>query len=172
MKVAVLIADGSEELEVLTPVDVLRRAGITVHLISVSSEYAVGSHQIVIKADKLVKDVDFVEYDAIVVPGGMPGAVNISNDKKVIGALKGAIEDGKLVASICASPAVVLASNGLLGDNKATCYPAPQFISALGKAYTGNDVEISNNIITANGPKSAFKFALAICDYLGVSPTF
>ena len=172
MKIAVLIANGSEEIEALTPVDVLRRANAQVDLISVSGEFALGSHGISIKADKLVKDVDFGDYDAIVVPGGMPGATNIAGEKKVIEGLKKALEDGKLVASICASPAVVLAQNGLLGDNKATCYPAPQFVSALGSSYTGANVEKSNNIITANGPKSAFEFALAICEYLGLNPAF
>lgn len=172
MKVAVLVANGSEEIETLTPVDVLRRADVQVDLISVSGQNPIGSHQIQIKADKESKDVDFGDYNAIIVPGGMPGAVNIANDKKVIEGLKKAMADGRLVASICASPAVVLAKNGLLNKNKATCYPAPQFIEALGDLYTGSDVEISHNIITANGPKSAFKFALAISDYLGVNPKF
>ena len=172
MKIAVLIANGSEEIEALTPVDVLRRANVDVDLISVSGPFALGSHGISIKADKVVQDVDFDDYNAIVVPGGMPGATNIASDKKVLEGLKRALDGDRLVASICASPAVVLAQNGLLGQNKATCYPAPQFVSALGCAYTGKDVEISNNIITANGPKSAFKFSLAICDYLGLNPKF
>lgn len=172
MKVAVLIANGSEEIEALTPVDVLRRAQAQVDLISVSGEKVIGSHGIVISADKQSNEVDFSEYSAIVVPGGMPGAVNIANDEKVILALKKAKNDGRLIASICASPAVVLANNGLLKVKKATCYPAQQFISSLGEKYTGADVEVCDNIITANGPKSAMAFALSICKYLNLDAKF
>lgn len=172
MKIAVLIANGSEEIEALTPVDVLRRANVCVDLISVSGEIVLGSHGIAIKADKLVQDVYFKDYDAIVVPGGMPGATNIASNKSAVEGLKEVMARGALIASICASPAVVLAENGLIGKNKATCYPASQFVKALGESYTGVDVEISGNLITADGPKSAFKFSLAICDYLGINPAF
>ena len=75
MKIAVLIANGSEEIETLTPVDVLRRADVQVDLISVSGQNPIGSHQIQIKADKESKDVDFGDYNAIIVPGGMPGCI-------------------------------------------------------------------------------------------------
>lgn len=171
-KIAVIFADGTEELEALTPVDVLRRAGACVEIVSVSGKTPVGSHDIQIVTDKLVNEVDFSSYDGIVIPGGMPGAINIANDEMVVDALEEMVRDNKLVASICASPAIVLAKHDLLRDKKATCYPAPDFIKALGKSYTGTDVEIDGNLITANGPKSAMKFSLAICDYLGLTPKF
>ena len=82
------------------------------------------------------------------------------------------IKDYKLVSAICASPAVVLANRCLLNGKKATCYPAEQFIKALGDLYTGADVEVDGNLITANGPKSAMKFSLEICRYLAVEPKF
>ena len=171
-KIAVIIANGTEEIECLTPVDVLRRANVGVDLISVSGEYPQGSHQITIKADKLVEDVDFSVYDGIVIPGGMPGATNIAENSAVVSALKDLKKQGKLVASICASPAVVLKDKGVIQNEKATCYPAIDFVNTLGKNYTGNDLEIDGNVITANGPKSAMKFALAICEFLGVNPKF
>ena len=171
-KIAVIIANGTEEIECLTPVDVLRRANVGVDLISVSGEYPQGSRQITIKADKLVEDVDFSVYDGIVVPGGMPGATNIAENSAVVSALKDLKKQGKLVASICASPAVVLKDKGVIQNEKATCYPAIDFVNTLGKNYTGNDLEIDGNVITANGPKSAMKFALAICEFLGVNPKF
>ncbi len=171
-KVAVFFADGTEEIEGLTPVDVLRRAGAVCDIVSVGGEYLEGSHGIVVKADKLVKDINLDEYDALLIPGGMPGAINISKTIKVISAIKKALENKKLVCAICASPAVVLADNGLLNVEKATCYPAPQFVNSLGQKYTASDVEISNNVITANGPKSAMVFSLEICKYLGVVPKF
>ena len=171
-KIAVIFANGTEEIECLTPVDVLRRANVGVDLISVSGEYPQGSHQITIKADKLVEDVDFSVYDGIVIPGGMPGATNIAENSAVVSALKDLKKQGKLVASICASPAVVLKDKGVIKNEKATCYPAIDFVNTLGKNYTGNDLEIDGNVITANEPKSAMKFALAICEFLGVNPKF
>lgn len=172
MKIAVLFANGTEEIEALTPVDVLRRAGVSCDLVSVSGSFPVGSHEITVKADKTIEEVNLLDYDGVVIPGGMPGAVNISNCKKAIDGIKGLLDSGKLVSAICASPAVVLADNGLLTAEKATCYPAPQFINSLKEKYTGEAVEVDNNVITANGPKSAMAFSLAICESLGVKAKF
>ncbi len=172
MKVAVIFADGTEEIEALTPVDVLRRAGLRCDIISVSGKTPTGSHGIRIFADGVAEETDFSSFDAIVIPGGMPGAVNISENTAVVSAIKTALKQGKLVAAICASPAVVLAGNGLLQCDSATCYPADAFISLLGDKYSGKDVDISGNIVTANGPLSAVKFAFAICEKLGSEPKF
>lgn len=171
-KIALLFADGTEEIEGLTPVDLLRRAGAKCDIVSVGHEYLTGSHNIVIKADKLVTEIDKTEYDAVVVPGGMPGATNIASNKDALALIEYIIKQGKLVASICASPAVVLASNGLLKGKKATCYPAKQFIDIMGENYTGTDVELDGNFITANGPQSAFKFSLEIIKCLGLEISF
>ncbi len=171
-KIIVLFANGTEEIEGLTPIDVLRRAGVECRLVSVSGLYPVGSHGITVKADAVIDDVDLKDYDGVIIPGGMPGATNISNCKKAVDGIKELLDSGKLVSAICASPAVVLAENGLLNVKNATCYPAPQFISSLGDKYTGKDVEICDNIITANGPKSAMAFSIAICEYLGVVAKF
>ena len=169
-KIAVIFANGMEEIEALTPVDLLRRAGIRVDTVSVCGEYPTGSHSVTVKADRIIEETDLLDYDGIVIPGGMPGATNIASNKKVISCIEKFIAQGKLVSSICASPAVVLASNGFLKGKKATCFPAPDFISAMGESYTGSDVEVDGNLITANGPKSAMKFAIAICK--AVAPEF
>ena len=171
-KIAVIIANGTEEIECLTPVDVLRRANATVDLISVSGEYPTCSHNVTVKADKIVENADFSVYDCMVIPGGMPGATNIASTEKVISALKEYKAQGKVIASICASPAVVLKEKNIIENEKATCYPAQAFIDTLGKNYTGSDVEVCGNLITANGPKSAMKFSLAICEKLGLNPKF
>lgn len=172
-KVAVLIANGTEEIEVLTPVDVLRRAdGVVCDLISVSGREPKCSHGVSILADKVIEEVTLSSYDAVVIPGGMPGALNISSNEKVISSLKQMEKDGKLIASICASPAVVLKANGLFSGKLATCYPAEKFVKLLGEDYTGEDVQVCDNLITANGPKSALKFALEICKALSLSPKF
>ena len=171
-KIAVLFADGTEELEGLTPVDLLRRAGAECDIVSVQNEYLTGSHGIVVKSDKNVNQICSSDYDAVVIPGGMPGAVNIANCKKAVEFIRKIREENKLVASICASPAVVLAQNNLLKGDKATCYPAPQFVELIGGNYIDTDVQISNALITANGPKSAFKFSLEIIKYLGLDIKF
>ena len=171
-KVAVVFANGTEEIEGITPVDVLRRAGVACDIISVSGSEVKGSHGITVKADKLSNELNMDDYDAIVIPGGMPGAVNIFNDKFVKTALLKADKDKKLIAAICASPAVVIAGRGLINGRKATCYPAPDFINALGDCYTGESVQVDDNLITANGPKSAMEFALAICKALNVQAKF
>ena len=171
-RVALIIADGSEEIEAITPADVIRRAGAECVVFSVSGEYVRGSHGIVIKADKLINQLNMDEFDAVVIPGGMPGAVNIAGNSAAVKAIARAAGEGKTVAAICASPAVVLEGNGLLKAEKATCYPAPNFISALGEKYTGNDVESCGNFITANGPRAAMAFSLEICKKLGITPGF
>ncbi len=168
-KVAVLVATGSEEIETITPVDVLRRSGAQCDVVSVSEREVVMSRNVKLVADKLISEVDLGEYDGIVIPGGMPGAVNISNCEKAIKGIGKALRENKKVFSICASPAVVLAKNGLLPCNKATCYPAPEFINLIGKdKYTGCDVEVCGNIVTANGPTSALEFSIKICQEMGL----
>ena len=170
MKIAVIFANGTEEIEAITPVDVLRRADVDCHMISVNGEYPVGSHGITLKADGISENFDMDDYDGIVIPGGMPGAVNIANDEHVIKALNKANKDKKMIASICASPAVVLEPLGILDGRKATCFNAPVFVEKLGKSFTGKGVEIDGHVITANGPKSALDFALEICKYLNLKP--
>jgi len=166
-KIAVLFADGTEEIEGVTPVDILRRAGAECDIVSVNDRIINGSHNIKILADKLIDEINIDDYDGIVIAGGMPGATNISNCQKAVSDITKANEQGKLVGAICASPAVVLARHGLIKD-KATCYPAPEFIKALGDSYIESDVVVCQNIITANGPKSALKFAFEIEKWLGL----
>lgn len=167
-KVAVIFAFGMEEIEAITPVDVLRRGGAEVNTIAVGGEYVIGSHGIKIFADKTVEETNFDIYDGIIIPGGMPGATNIACNKKVVCALKDFIDKGKVVGAICASPAVVLGANGLIKDKKATCYPMEDFIKVIENSYTGSEVEIDGNLVTANGPKSALKFANALCEKLNL----
>jgi 4-methyl-5(b-hydroxyethyl)-thiazole monophosphate biosynthesis len=170
--IAVILANGMEELEALTPVDVLRRAGARVDIIALQDKKAVGSHNITVLADYNISEVNLIKYDAIILPGGMPGAKNISDNEIVVGAVSAMLEMGKLVCAICASPAVILAKHNLLEGYTATCYPALEFILAMGGSYRQQSVEVSKNLITANGPKSAMEFALKICEYLGISPKF
>ena len=172
IKVAVILADGMEELEALTPVDVLRRASVLVDTVAIGNQVVVSSHGVKVVADKMLDGVNLEDYDCIVLPGGMPGAKNISENSVVLSAVKSALEQNKLVCAICASPAVILAKHGLLNGYTATCYPADDFIIAMDSAYVQKSVEVCKNLITANGPKSAFEFALEICKALKVTPKF
>ena len=170
-KVAVLIANGTEEIEFITPLDVIRRAdGVLCDLISVNGKTPKCSHGVTVMADKIIEEVDLKSYDAVIIPGGMPGATNIASEERVIASLIEMEKEGKLIASICASPAVVLKANGITKGKKSTCYPATQFVEIMGDDYTGAEVEVVDNLITANGPKSAMAFALEICKALNLSP--
>ena len=173
MKIAVFIANGSEEIETITPIDVLRRANISVDVVSVTEKIVKCSHGVEIIADKVINEINFAEYDGVVIPGGMPGATNISNSKMAIDFIKYLLENNKMVSAICASPAVVLATHNLTNGKNLTCFPAQDFINTIknsGATYTAKSVEIDGNIITANGPKSAFEFSMQICAYLGLTP--
>lgn len=172
IKVAVILANGCEELEALTPVDVLRRANVTVDTVSIADKKVCGSHKIEITADKLLGEINQQEYSALILPGGMPGAKNISENPVVVGWVRNFLKNGKIIGAICASPAVILAKHGLLEGYLATCYPANDFVDALGDNYAQIDVCESKNLITANGPKSAMAFALAICKALDVTARF
>ena len=173
-KIAILFSNGTEEIEALTPVDVLRRAGVECDIVSVCGEFPKGSHNITVKADKLIEDIDFNNYGGIVIPGGLPGAQIIADNEIVKNIVKSALADDKMVAAICAAPALALAENGFVCGKNITCYPAQAFIDAVNKCanYTGKDVEVDGNVITANGPRSAFDFSKAICDYLSVTAKF
>ncbi len=173
IKIALIMADGTEEIEALTTKDVLVRAGVLCDIISVSNEVINCSRGVRVVADKMVKDFSAPDYDGIIIPGGMPGSVNIKNSNIVLNAIREYFDNGKLVAGICASPAVVLAPTSVVNGKRVTCYPAENFISELKNAtYTKNSVEVDGNLITADGIKSAMDFSLAICKFLGVEPKF
>lgn len=172
-KIAVMLANGFEEIEALTVVDVLRRAEAEACMVSVCGEYVTGSHGITVKSDALLEEVDIEQFDAIVLPGGMPGAKILGECSAVIAAVESFDAQHKTIGAICAAPAVVLGMNGLTEGRTVTCYPADCFINVLeGARYTGESVVRDGNLITASGPMAATEFALALCDALGLAPAF
>lgn len=175
MKVAVLFADGTEEIEALTVVDFTRRAGAKCEIVSTGKEYLVGSRGIVVKADKSVDDALDEEYDAVVIPGGLKGAHTISDSESAVSIIKDGISKGKKICSICASPALVLAKHGFIKGKTVTCYPSGEFISLIGKngaSHSEEHVVVDDNFITADGVLSANEFALTVCKELGITPEF
>lgn len=164
-KVLVFIADGTEEIEVLTPVDFFRRAGIQVDLVAVKNTRKVRlAHQVYAGADKTIDDIAGPDYDAFYIPGGMPGATNIRDNEKVIGLIKEAESQGKILAAICAGP-IVLEAAGLLKDKNFTCYPG--FEKEIKEGNFVDDLVVKDgNIFTGKGPAAAAKLSFALIEEL------
>ena len=156
-KVTVLLADGFEEIEALTVVDLLRRAKVYVDTVSITDDYTVrGAHGIPVQTEDLITEIDFKESDMIVLPGGMPGTTNLKEDENVRKAVQEAYDDGRYVAAICAAP-TILADMGLLKGKRATCYPDME-----------SEIEdaTDENIITSQGVGTAIDFALKLIEVL------
>ena len=165
-KVTVLLADGFEEIEALTVVDLLRRAKVYVDTVSITDDYPVrGAHGIPVQTEDLITEIDFKESDMIVLPGGMPGTTNLKEDenvRKAMGMLATAIAVGGFGGSIIAG---ILTDMGLLKGKRATCYPDME--SEIEDAYlTGAPVATDENIITSQGVGTAIDFALKLIEVL------
>lgn len=163
--VALLLADGFEEIEALTPVDILRRAGIEVKTYSVNGDLCVcGAHNIMVDADDIIENIDYEKVEAVILPGGMPGADNLENSQDVRTLLDFADEKDLLMCAICAAPKV-LGKFGYLEGKRATCFPGFEE-NLSGANSTGSRVEVDGNVITSKGMGTAMDFSLAILEYL------
>ena len=162
-KVAVILADGFEEIEALTVVDVLRRANITCHMVGFEAQVT-GSHAIQVQADR-VFDGDLSDYDMIVLPGGMPGSANLRDHELLIAELQKCEQVGKKIAAICAAP-IVLNRAGLLKDKEFTCYDGVQEQIADGH-YRKETVVVDGQLTTSRGPATALAFAYNLVEQLG-----
>ena len=164
----VFLAEGFEEIEALTPVDVLRRAGLSVQTVSVMDEQVVaGAHGVPVLADKMFAEINPEDAEMILLPGGLPGATNLDAHEGLSRMILDFAAAEKPLAAICAAP-LVLGNRGLLQGKKATCYPG--FETYLqGAEYTAALVEKDGNIITGKGPGAAMEFAFAIVEkYCGI----
>lgn len=176
MIVYVLLAEGFEEIEALTPVDYLRRVGVEVYTLSCGDSLTVsGSHKIPVVADMMVADAVAKNGlpDGVVIPGGMPGADNVAKCEAACSLISQVMAEGKVVAALCAAPVVTLAKLAVLKEKRFTCYPSMeaqlekwggphwQELTA-GSQYTGSRVEVDGNLLTAAGPGTAEEFALVL----------
>ncbi len=160
-KVYIFLANGYEEIEGLTVVDLLRRAGVETVMVSITGDiFVTGSHQIMTKADSLFEQTDFTDADMFVLPGGMPGTKNLNAHEGLEGVLKEASKQNKKLAAICAAP-IVLGSKGLLKGKKATCYPGHEG-DLIGAQIINAHVVEDGNIITSKGMGTAIDFSLSI----------
>lgn len=168
VKVMLAVADGSEDLEMVTILDLLRRANVAVTLVSVMQQRQVTlAHGLEVRAEALLADVIDDDFDAIILPGGMPGAEHLSNNPTLVSMLKEQNAKGEVVAAICASPAVVLAKHGFLAGKKAVAYPGfEEGLEKAGAEYTDQAVVVDGNIITSKGPATAISFALKLIEVL------
>lgn len=164
-KAAVLLADGFEEIEALTAVDLLRRARIYVDTISISDDYMVhGAHGINVQTEDLFEEVNFAEFDMIVLPGGMPGTTNLEEHKGVQRVVKDFYENGKYIGAICAAPGI-LGAMGILKGKRAACYPSVEE-RLSGAVIMKVPVVQDGNIITSRGMGTAIDFALKLIEVL------
>ncbi len=162
MRVLVALADGFEEIEAVTVIDVLRRAGIEVDTMGITGSWVTGGHGIKIMADKRINEVNIEKYDGIILPGGSEGVANLSKSSKLKEFLVKINEKKKLIAAICAAP-LILAKEHLLDNKKATIYPGLE----KELPYPRDErVVIDENIITSQSPGTAIEFALAIVERL------
>lgn len=165
--VLVPIADDSEEIETACITDTLVRAGAVVTVASVMPGrlQCKMSRGLKVCADVSIDECVRQTYDCIALPGGMPGANHLRDSEVLITILKSHAAAGRTTAAVCASPAVVFATHGLLGDNPATCYPAPQFKEKLNN-WSETAVIVDGNIVTSQGPGTSLKFALKLVELL------
>ncbi len=165
MKAIVFLAIGFEEMEAIGTIDILRRGNIHTVTVSITGNLAVtGAHAISVIADSLFEDMDFSDYDALILPGGGQGSVLLNQHKGVRQALVEASTKGQLIAAICAAPRV-FGSLGLLKGKKAVCYPGIE-PELTGATILQEPVVTDQNIITGRGPGLVFDFGLAILTYL------
>lgn len=163
--VYILLGNGFEEVEAITPVDLLRRAGVQVLTVGVNGKTVYGGHNIGIEADITLNEMDLTDLDMIVLPGGLGGVASVRASREAMEALRFAWDNGKFVAAICAGP-TVLADLGITDGRKATCYPGCESGMASAEIISNAACVRDNNLITGTSAGCAVPFALALVEAL------
>jgi 4-methyl-5(b-hydroxyethyl)-thiazole monophosphate biosynthesis len=164
-KVLIPLAQGCEELEAVTVIDILRRAGIQVITAGLETGPVRASRGTVLLPDATLDDALENEFDMIVLPGGMPGSEHLKNDKRVIASLQKAAAEGKYIAAICAAPMALHAAD-LLQGKKATSFPGVLDTMPGSHTYMNDRVVVDGRIVTSKGPGTAMDFALTLVELL------
>lgn len=160
-RVAVCLADGFEDVEAVTPIDLLRRAGVEVVVAGVTGKEVTGSRGVRIVTDALLADLSPEDFDGMVLPGGMPGSSNLAASDEVRAWLSHCMKAGKTIGAICAAPAVVLGKAGLLEGRRFTCYPGMEK-EVEGGTWEPSPVVKDGNLITSRGVGTAGLFGLEL----------
>jgi len=169
-KIAVILADGFEEVEAVTAIDLMRRATCKVDVFGVEHVRTTGARGITIECEDIFNYYNCLDYDGVVFVGGMQNAKTLSLNSSVIDLVNYYYEAGKLVAGICATPALLF-SKSIMPDNmEATCYPDDELKQSMSRFnFVDKNVVISDNVITSQSPFTSFEFVLNIVDYLGLN---
>jgi len=165
-KAAIFLATGFEEIEAISMIDVLRRGGLDLDIVSVSGmEFVEGAHGITVKSDALFFSIDFSDYELFLLPGGMPGTQNLAKHEGLCELLKNISLENKKIGAICAAPSI-LGQLGLLEGKLATCYPGVEE-ELIGASVINKDIVRDGNLITGRGAGVAIEFGLELLkDYL------
>ena len=161
----VVLADGFEEIEAVTPIDLLRRAGIEVIVAGLDRTTVTGARGVKVQCDTTLEQLQG-DFDAIILPGGANGAKNLAASSRLSKLLVQFNQDQKLIAAICAAPVVVLTSLGILDNKNATCFPGMEQGFAKSTTFRDNRVVGDGNVITSRGPGTALDFSLSIIEKL------
>lgn len=164
MKVVVPLAEGFEEIEFNTIVDILRRAGIGVSIAGLKRGPTEGAHGIKVLPDSSIDSIDAADFDAVVLPGGSPGFVNLGQDARVLDLIRAFDKAGKYVTAICGAP-TVLSIAGVLKGRKVTAYPSTKEMLTDGR-YVDETVVVDGKLITSQGPGTAMEFSLKLVEML------
>lgn len=165
VKVAIFLATGFEEIEALTVVDLLRRVHVEIDMVSVTGEKkAIGSHNIIVETDKIINQLNFNEYDMLILPGGMPGTLNLEACEVLMSQVDAFYAQGKLLAAICAAPSI-FGHRHMLEGRLACCYPGFEK-DLLGANVSLEPVCVDGKIITSRGMGCAVEFGLKIVEIL------
>ncbi|MFQ6673484.1 MAG: DJ-1 family glyoxalase III [Fidelibacterota bacterium] len=163
-KVLVPLADGFEEIEAITIIDILRRAGADVVVAGLERDLVEGSHGLSVRADALLSKLSADDFDMIALPGGMPGAEGLMRSKKLLETIRRLSDSGKFTAAVCAAP-VVLQEAGVTAGRTVTSHPS--HAKFMARAYhTGNRVEMDDKVITGQAAGSAMEFAFKLVEVL------
>lgn len=164
-KALLFLAPGFEEIEALSIIDTLRRAGVEVVMAGLQKGTIEGAHGINVIPDRAIDDdITIEDFDAVILPGGNPGYVNLGKDPRVLDFAIKAFETGKIVAAICAAPSV-LAKGGILQGKKATIYPGMEAL-LTGAKPVNERVVVDGTLVTSQGPGTALEFGIKLVELL------
>lgn len=160
----IFLANGFEITEAMAPLDIMRRAGLDVKTVGVAGSEVQSSHGVTVKADITLDELTYHDIEGAILPGGMPGTINLRESSRVRHCVQHCYDEGLLVAAICAAPSI-FGRMGLMNGRKATCFPGNEK-EMHGAECTGAHVETDGNVITAKGAGCAIEFGHAIVAYV------